>query len=261
MASRGARLIAVAVLAAAFASIAMACNPTSTGPTASLPAGPSASTATSPRPSPKPTVAPSADPGQAAVRGFIALASDRNLSYQATFTGHQRASVTIVKITKGVTQAGNGDVLVRATFTFPSGGTYTVEHRLVEGKAWLRTAPAAWARLTDFKPADTMAAFAAVHGNADVTYLGPRKVAGKTLYQVRIASAIVNPIMVPAINLSERSVTSSRFDVLIDGAGRPVSGEAEITGRGRVSGQLQEIAIDLAVTFSKVGGPVSIAAP
>jgi len=261
MRRRGERRIAVVATVAVFAFIAAGCNATSTGPTASQPAGPSSTAGPSARPTAKPTVAPSADPGQAAVRAFIALAADPKLSYQATFTGHQRASVTIVKITKGVTQAGNGDVLVRATFTFPSGGTYLVEHRFVDGKAWLRMSPAAWARLPDFKPADTMAAFAAVHGNADVTYLGPKKVGGKTLYQVRIASAIVNPVMVPAINLSERSVTSSRFDVLIDAAGRPVSGEAEITGRGRVSGQLQEIAIDLAVTFSKVGGPVSITAP
>ena len=208
-----------------------------------------------------PIASPSADPGSAAVSRFIAFATDPTSSYQATFTGHQRATVTIVTIGKGVLQVHGKDVLVRATFTFPRGDAYTVEHRFVAGAAWLRTAPGAWGRMAPFTGSDSMAAFAAVHGPADVTYLGPTKVNGKTLYKVRIKSVIVNPVMVPAINLTEKTVTSSRFDLLIDPSGVPVRGDAEIDGSGRVSGQLQEIAIDLAVTFTKVGAPVSIKAP
>jgi hypothetical protein len=86
-------------------------------------------------------------------------------------------------------------------------------------------------------------------------------VGGKTLYKVQVASAIVNPVMIPASNLTEVVVTDPELTVLIDASGRPVSGTALIIGRGRVSGQLQEIAIDLDVTFTKVGRPVTIAAP
>jgi len=68
-------------------------------------------------------------------------------------------------------------------------------------------------------------------------------------------------VMIPASNLTEVEVTSPKLVVLVDTRGRPVRGTAEITGRGRVSGQLQEIVIDLEVTFTKVGQPVSIAAP
>lgn len=67
--------------------------------------------------------------------------------------------------------------------------------------------------------------------------------------------------MIPANNLSDVVLTSPRLDLLIDGQGRPVRGTAEIDGRGRVSGQLQEIVIDLKITFTKVGEPVSISAP
>jgi hypothetical protein len=76
-----------------------------------------------------------------------------------------------------------------------------------------------------------------------------------------MASVIVNPIMIPASNLTEVAVTESKLTLLIDAAGRPLSGTATITGRGRVSGQLQEIIIDLNVTFTKVGQKVTIAAP
>ena len=62
-------------------------------------------------------------------------------------------------------------------------------------------------------------------------------------------------------NLTEAVVTSPKLTLLIDAAGRPVKGTAEIDGRGRVSGQLQEIVIDLTVTFVKLGQPVTIKAP
>jgi hypothetical protein len=236
--------------------VAVGCSPTALPNTASA-ASPTATPVRSTRPS----VAPSADPGQAALRGFIAFATDPKASYQGTFTGHQRASVTIVTITKGVLQVDGKNVLVRATFTFPKGPPSVVEHRFVKSTPWIRFDRGAWQLLRPFTAAQSMAAFAQVHGPADVRYLGPVKVGSVTLYKVRIPSAIVNPVMVPAGNLTDRAVTSTRFDVLVDAAGKPVRGDAEITGTGRVSNQLQEIAIDLAVTFSHVGDPVSIPAP
>ncbi len=129
------------------------------------------------------------------------------------------------------------------------------------GKGWLRELPHAWQRLTGFGPAQSMAAFPAVRGPADVSYLGPTTVGGKTLYRLQVVSAIVNPVMIPASNLTEVVVTDPKLTVLVDAAGRPISGVAEIIGNGRVSGQLQEIAIDLDVVFTKVGQPVTIAAP
>lgn len=225
---------------------------------ASATASPAPGRSASPAPS-KP--APTSDPGQAALRAFVAFASDPGASYQATFTGHSRHTTDILPISDGLHQVSGRDVRVRATFTFPDKVKYAVEHRYVDGKAWIKRATEPWQRLTAFTAATSMAAFPAVRGVADVTYLGPTKAGGRTLYRVQLASAIVNPVMIPATNLSDVAVTSPRLVVLVDAAGTPVSGTAEIGGRGRVSGQLQEIVIDLALTFTKVGQPVSISAP
>jgi hypothetical protein len=236
------------------------CEGQSTVPSAgggSPPAGSSASPAAGA--SVKPIA--SRDPGQVALTKFFALATDDAFAYQATFTGASRHTVDILPISKGLLQVSGANVLVRATFTYKNGTKTTVEHRSVGGRGWIRYGSEAWARLTGFGPANSMAAFAAVHAPPDVTYLGPVKTGGKTAYQVSIASVIVNPIMIPASNLSDVAVTDSKLTLLIDGDGRPLSGTAAITGRGRVSGQLQEIVIDLKVTFLKVGQKVTIAAP
>jgi hypothetical protein len=221
-------------------------------PTASVSAGPTASGS--------PTPAPSRDPGQVAVTRFFTLVTGAGFSYQASFSGDSRHTVNIVPIRNGLLQVSGKNVLVRAKFTI-NGRSGTVEHRLVGGRAWLKFGPLAWARWTNFQAADSMAAFAAVHAPPDVTYLGPTKVGGKAFYRVTLASAIVNPVMIPAGNLTEESVTDSKLELLIDASGRPVSGTTTITGRGRVSGQLQEIIIELKITFTKVGQKVTIAAP
>jgi hypothetical protein len=253
----GARRLA-AVALASLVVLAAGCG--SSSPSQSSATAPASGSPTSSA-SAAPATSPSVDPSAAAIRAFVAFAASPKATYQATFTGHQRASVTIITISRGTLQVDGRDVLVRGTFTFPRKDRYVVEHRYVGGKAWIRFSPMPWQRLASFDATDSMGAFAAVHGPADVTYLGPVRVGSRILYKVRIHSAIVNPVMVPAFNLTERAVTGSRFDVLVDAAGHPVSGDAEITGRGRVSGQLQEIAIDLRVTFRKLGDPVTITAP
>ena len=94
-----------------------------------------------------------------------------------------------------------------------------------------------------------------------MTYLGPVKRGGTTFYQVSFRSAIVNPVMIPAVNLSDTALTTPKLTLVIDADGRPVKGTAEVDGKGRVSGQLQEIVIELDVAFVKVGQPVAIKAP
>jgi hypothetical protein len=248
------------VLAASVVLIAAACGsaqPTVVPATSVSPSPTASAEPASSVPAPSATV----DPGQAALRGFLALITKDGFSYQATFTGESRHTTDILPISKGVLEVSGRNVLVRATFKFPAGHTYVVEHRYVTGRAWIRFLPAVWQRLARFTDADSMGAFAAVHGTSDVTYLGPKAVGGQTRYQLRFRSAILNPVMIPATNLTEVVVTSTRLTLLVDATGRPVSGTAEIVGRGRVSGQLQEIVIDLDLIFSKVGQPVAIAAP
>jgi hypothetical protein len=247
----------LAVLGALVIGVAVACGSAvapSSGATSTAASSATASGSAGPSASPK------ADPAAAAVKGFVALVTKSGFSYQATFTGQSRHSTDIFAISKGLLQVSGDDVLVRATWAFP-GHKYGVEHRFVGGKAWIKyDATDTWHHLT-LSRANTMAAFASVRTKADVTYLGPITSGGKTYYQVSFRSAIVNPVMIPARNLTDTSLKTPKLTILIDEAGHPVKGVAEIDGRGRVSGQLQEIVIDLTVTFTKVGQAVPIKAP
>jgi hypothetical protein len=222
---------------------------------------PTAATATSsirPPASHAPVPSPTADPGRAAVAAFVALATRKGFSYQATLSGQSRGSVDLLPLT-GISQVSGADVLVRVTFTFQA-QRLVVEHREVGGKSWIRYPGAGWQRLPLAK-ADSMGAFADIHGLSDVTYLGPITFGSATDYQVSFRSAIVNPAMLPFTNLSDTSLTNPVLKLLIDAAGRPIKGTASVNGRGRLSGQLQEIVIDLRVTFTKVGQAVTIKAP
>jgi hypothetical protein len=226
----------------------------SVGPTSSAIVAPSAARSTGPSASPK------VDPAATALNAFVALVTTKGFSYQATFLGDSRHSTDIFPIRNGLLQVSGDDVLVRATWTL-QGVRYTVEHRYVGGKGWIRYDTTAKWRSFGFTPKDSMGAFANIGTKADVTYLGVVKSGGQTYYQVSFRSAIVHPVMIPAVNLTEAVVTSPKLTLLIDAAGRPVKGTAQIDGHGRVSGQLQEIVIDLTVTFTNVGDAVTIKAP
>ena len=248
----------LAVLIALVVGLAAACgnqavNP-SIGPTPSTTVAPSTARSAGPSASPK------ADPAATAINAFVALVTHDGFGYQATFIGDSRHSTDIFPIRQGLLQVSGDDVLVRATWTL-QGVRYTVEHRYVAGKAWIRYDTTAKWRSFGFTPQDSMGAFANVRTKADVTYLGVVKSGGKTYYQVSFRSAIVHPVMIPAVNLTEAVVTSPKLTLLIDAAGQPVKGTTEIDGHGRVSSQLQEIVIDLTVTFTKVGQAVTIKAP
>jgi hypothetical protein len=235
------------------------------GVTQPLESGPAATISSSSSPSPTPTasLAPTASPRPApetaAIAAFVKLVAKGNLAYQATFRGLSRHTTTRLPV-KGTIAVSGRDYRVTAAFTFKN-GTASVDHRYVGGKGWVRFDGAKWQGLTGFKPAASMSPFALVSGVGAVRYLGTKKVAGKTLYQVQIPSVPMQPILIPATNLTKETVTRGILDLMIDEAGRPVTGAATIQGTGRVSGQLQEIVIELNLTFSKVGQRVTVSAP
>jgi hypothetical protein len=249
---------ALAVLLALVIGVVAACGSTASAPTGAP--APTATASSSSVVSAAPSASAKPDPAARAVNGFVALVTKKGFSYQATFTGQSRHTTDILPISNGLLLVSGTDVLVRATWKFPT-GTDAVEHRYVDGKAWVRyDVTDTWHRLT-FHPSDSMAAFASIRSKSDVTFLGPITSDGKTTYKVSFRSAIVNPVLIPAGNLSDTVLTTPKLTLLIDAAGRPIKGTAEIDGRGRVSGQLQEIVIDLTVKFVKLGQAVSITAP
>jgi hypothetical protein len=249
---------AVAVLTTLILVLATACGSQSVSPPTTP--GPSATTAPSAARSKAPSPSPTADHAGPALTVFVALVTSKSFSYQATFSGQSRHTTDIFQISKGFQEVSGADVLVRATWAFPS-HRYVVEHRYVAGKGWIRYDTTDKWRQFGFTAADSMAAFASIRSKADVTYLGVVASGGQTYYQVSFRSAMVHPLMIPAANLTEAIVTRPKLTLLIDAAGRPVKGTATIEGQGRVSGQLQEIVIDLTVAFTKLGQAVTISAP
>jgi hypothetical protein len=245
-----------AALLTLFVAFAVGCDRSALTPSS----GPSTSGSPGPSVSLAPTPSPTPDPSKAAIDAFVALVTKAGFSYQATFSGEDRHSASILKISKGLLQVHGDDVRVRATFTDDSAST-VVEHRYVKGKGWVRFATFLdWQRLT-IKPDQSMGAFVSIATAKDVTYVEPVKADGKPFYRVTFRSAIVNPVIIPYVNLTDEAIRKATMTILIDPKGRPIRGSTEINATGRVSGQLQEIIIDLTVVFSKVGEPVTISAP
>jgi hypothetical protein len=161
---------------------------------------------------------------------------------------------------KGSLAVSGPDYRVAASFTFED-GVATVDHRFVKGKGYVRFDRGKWQTLVGFRAAQSMSPFVLVSGAAAVRFVGAEKVGGKTLYRVEIPSVPFHPSLIPASNLTKEVVTRGVMQLLIDPAGRPVSGTATVEGTGRVSGQLQEIIIELDLTFTKVGQKVTVSAP
>jgi len=258
--NRGAVVAVVLAIALAGTGCGLS-QPTEAVPVATSTTSSSSSSPSSPSPasSHAPTASPKAAPETAAIAAFVKLVTKGNLAYQATFRGRSRHTTTRLPV-KGTIAVSGRDYRVTAVFTF-SNGSASVDHRYVGGKAWVRFNGGKWQALAGFKPAASMSPFALVSGVGAVRYVGTKKVGAKTLYEVQIPSVPLHPSLIPATNLSKETVTRGVLQLLIDGAGRPVSGAATIDGTGRVSGQLQEIVIELNLTFSKVGQRVTVSAP
>ena len=217
-----------------------------------------ASTSTPPA-SHGPATSPTPAPQKAAIAAFVKLVTKSNFAYQATFKGLSRHTTARIPVTGAFAVSGR-DYRLTAAFKF-NDGTSTVEHRYVDGKAWYRFNGGSWGRFTNFTVAFSMSPFAHVRVVGDVRFVGTEKAGGKTVHRIQIESVPFHPSLIPATNLSQETVTSGTLELLIDDAGRPISGSASVNGTGRVSGQLQEIVIELNLTFTKLGQKVTVSAP
>jgi hypothetical protein len=250
-------LVSAALLVAAL--IVVGCGATQQSPSSAAVTSSQAPTSLTPAVSHAPQVSPSSAPQKAAIAAFVKLVTKSDFAYQATFKGLSRHTTARIPV-EGSFAASGRDYRLTAAFSF-SNGTATVEHRYVGGKAWARFDGQRWESLTNFTPAFSMSPFAFVTGVGDVRYVGTEKAGGKTVHRIQVNSDPFHPILIPATNLTEETVTSGILELLIDDAGRPVSGSASINGTGRVSGQLQEIVIELNLTFTKLGQKVMVSAP
>jgi hypothetical protein len=256
---RGVDSRSIAAVLVALALVVVGCGSTqqsqSTPVAAASPSVPTPTVAVSHAPTPNPTKAP----GSAAIAAFVKLVGNGKLDYQATFTGRSRHSATRLPVKGAIAVSGN-DYQVTAVFTFDNGKA-GVDHRYVGGKAWMRFEGDAWRQMTSFKAASSMSPFASVTGVESVRFIDAEKLGGKPVYRISIVSDPLHPSLIPATNLTNETVTSGVLELLIDESGRPISGAATINGSGRVSGQLQEIIIELKLTFTKIGQNVVVRAP
>jgi hypothetical protein len=247
--------------------VAAACQPMTLGPLPSLgglASAPPASALASPAgPSPETAASESAPPGAATalavLDGLRAFAEDPDQTFRVSFTGDSRHTTDILKV-KGTLDVSGDDAALGATFRFPGQGTGRTDYRLVNGTDWVRFDKGAWRGLKSPEPQVVLDPFAGFHDGSRVQYLGPVEGADDE-YQVQLSGTYLHPVLIPATNLTAEKVTKTKLLLITDAAGIPIRGTWNMRGQGRVSGQLQAIAIDLDLTFSKIGEPLTIKKP
>ena len=258
---------AFVILPIVVAAILAACQPVALGPLPSLAgilATPSPSLAATPRaaggsPGASPTAAPAARAAVAVLDGLKAFAADPDRTYRASFTGVSRHSADTLKV-KGTLDVAGDDAAIGASFRFPREGSARIDYRLVDGDDWVRVDEGAWRRLKAPAPEVVLDPFAGTHDGSRVQYMGP--VEGEDgLHRVELSATYLHPVLIPAGNLTAERISSTKLQLVTDEAGIPVRGTWTMRGKGRVSGQLQAIVIELDLTFSKVGEPLRIREP
>jgi hypothetical protein len=215
------------------------------------------------------SAAPSASPKpqDAAIAAFARQAAGGRWSYRVVFKGEVRLSVDRLPIAGTMDVSGN-DFATNFTYDFepdyPGLGKYRIQVRGIDDHGWIKRNSGAWQPIKSYGPAKSYVPFRTVKAAADVRYLGPVKIGGKTFYKVAVRDAIlIHPETLPYQSQKER-VDDSELEVLINSAGTPRSGTWTLRGQARIGpgdGQLQRVVYDLSLTFSKVGDKLSIRRP
>ena len=244
-----------------------ACQPVSLAPLPSLgglltsPSPSAAGSSVEASASPKPSASgpPGAAEALAVLDGLRAFAEDPDRTYRVSFSGDSRHTTDILKV-KGTLDVSGDDAAIGATFRFPGQGTGRADYRLVGGTDWVRFDKGSWRSLKSPEPAVVLDPFAGLHDGSRVQYLGPVE-GGDGNHQVQLTATYLHPVLIPAFNLTAEKITTTKLLLVTDGGGVPVRGTWTMRGQGRVSGQLQAVAMDLDLTFSKIGEPLTIKKP
>jgi hypothetical protein len=201
-------------------------------------------------------------PGEQARLAFVESVLSGDLTYHAKFDGFVYGAGSEVEVTGSLDVGPGKDYQVAATYTYPTPPKVTYALRYVGGTTWVRIDGAKWKKDPTFRAADTNSPFAFITRERDVKLAKTETVAGERLHRVTFEnSKLIALTQIRAGNVSDEDYKRSTFELLVDDAGKPVSGTARIEGVARVSNQLQEIVIQLDVAFSKVGADIVIKAP
>lgn len=198
---------------------------------------------------------------EAARLAFVEKVTSGDLTYHATFKGLVYGAGNDVALSGPLDVAG-ADYQYAATYTFEEPPNTSFAIRYVGGTAWERVGTGKWKANESFGPADTNSPFAFITRPSQVTYSKTETVNGRSLHQVRFTSGqLIGLAQIQAGNLTNEEFKRSTFDLVLDDDGSPVTGTVRIEGVARVSGQLQEIVVQLELLFSKVGSDIVIHAP
>jgi hypothetical protein len=209
---------------------------------------------------PSPTVAPTRSAGEAAIDGLRSRIQDGSFAYVVSVKGDVLATISDLTLRGTVSMSGK-DAASTMAYTFVSGGRSTVETRIVGSKRWVRVDNGKW-KSASLGTSSTINPFAGALAAGAMGDAGPKKVGGKPLRAVTInGGRLLDLTTIPAYNLTDERITSAVLTVYVDGSGKPISGQWTQRGQGRVSGQLQEIDVDVDLMFSKVGGAVTVSTP
>jgi hypothetical protein len=204
---------------------------------------------------------PTPPAGEQARRAFIDRVVAGDLTYHATFDGLVFGAANDLAVTGSLDVAG-ADYQLIATYALPEPPNSSFAIRYVGGVAWVSIDRGKWTEDDTFRAAQTNNPFAFVTGDANVTFAKTERVSGETFHHVTIdRSHVIGLAQIQAGNLTNEELKRTSFTLVLDDDGAPVSGTARIEGVGRVSGQLQEIIVQLDLVFSKVGADMVIKAP
>jgi hypothetical protein len=233
--------------------------PIPTRPPVSVASPGSIGSGSAPSGSAAPTASPTPNAGQAAAANLRSLLAG-GPSYKVAVKGDVLLTVSDLAVS-GTLSVSGADVASALHYTFEYGEKDTIETRLVAGREWVRTNGGAW-KAAKVVSANVLNPFAGALQPAAIVDDGPKTVGGKSLRELQIRGGrLIDLTTVPAVNLTEERVTSALLTILVDEAGHPVSGHWMQRGQGRVSGQLQEVDVDVDLTFSSVGSKVTVSAP
>lgn len=239
-----------------------ACGPAAVAPIAS----PSVEVSLSPTVAPTARPSPTPRPGAAAIAAFVERVTSGTFSYRMTLKGSVAAAVDRGQVTGRLDTTGR-DYALSLTFDFtedyPGSPLLMVGVREVGETGYLREDGDTWRTVPDYVAADSAVPFASVRSEADVVHRETIAEGDRIRHRVSIASGVViHPRVVPGQLTSER-VRRTTIDLVIDDDGRPISATWELDATGRVgeAGQLQQISIELALSFSKLDEPVIVERP
>lgn len=212
---------------------------------------------------PAAVASPTQSPHAKAIAAFVESVASGDLTYRVAYTGEMRLSTNIAKIKGAMTVAGE-DFAAAWTYDFDEGlPSQDVQVRGVNGKGYVKREGESWASKKGYDIDDSYVPFKSVLETGDVKYLGPAVVGDETFHKISVADALlIHPTTVVG-RMREEKVDWTTLEVLIDDEGRPRTGTWELSAKARIgnSGQLQRVAYELALKFSKVGEKLTVKRP